>query len=61
MLQLNGAVTASSAGALMAISDRLFQREGLSVHLRPGKDDADVASAVAADIVSSALLRRKGF
>jgi putative hydroxymethylpyrimidine transport system substrate-binding protein len=49
VLQLNGAITPSSAGALMAISDGLFAREGLSIQLRPGKDDVEVTSAVAAD------------
>jgi len=49
VLQLNGAVTPSYAGALIALSDSLFQHEGLSVQLRSGKDDAEVTSAVAVD------------
>jgi ABC-type nitrate/sulfonate/bicarbonate transport system substrate-binding protein len=49
VLKLNEAITLSSAGALVALSDGLFQREGLSVQLRHGTDDADAISAVAAD------------
>jgi putative hydroxymethylpyrimidine transport system substrate-binding protein len=61
VLKLNGAISPSSAGALMAISDGLFQRQGLSVQLRSGKDDADVASAVAADEHVIGLASAQGF
>jgi ABC-type nitrate/sulfonate/bicarbonate transport system substrate-binding protein len=61
ILQLNGAITPSSAGALMAISDGLFEREGLSVKLRPGKDDADVTSAVAANARIIGIASAQGF
>src|SRR3984957_9314692 len=49
VLKLNGAFTPSSAGALIAVSDGVFQRGGLTVQLLPGTDDADVTSSVAAD------------
>jgi ABC-type nitrate/sulfonate/bicarbonate transport system substrate-binding protein len=47
VLKFNGAITPSSAGVLMAISDALFQREGLTLRLLRGTGDADVISAVA--------------
>jgi putative hydroxymethylpyrimidine transport system substrate-binding protein len=61
VLKLNGAFTLSSAGALIAISDGLFQRDGVTVHLLPGTDDADVASAVAADEHIIGLASAQGF
>jgi putative hydroxymethylpyrimidine transport system substrate-binding protein len=61
VLQLNGPITPSSAGALIAISDDLFGREGLSIQLRPGTSDADAASAVAADPGVIGLISAQGF
>jgi ABC-type nitrate/sulfonate/bicarbonate transport system substrate-binding protein len=61
VLKLNGAITPSSAGALIAISDGLFQRNGVTVHLLPGTDDADVTSAVAADEHIIGLASAQGF
>jgi ABC-type nitrate/sulfonate/bicarbonate transport system substrate-binding protein len=49
VLKVNGAISPSSAGVLVALSDGLFQREGLRVQLRHGTDDADVISSVTAD------------
>jgi ABC-type nitrate/sulfonate/bicarbonate transport system substrate-binding protein len=49
VLKLNGAITPSSAGVLIAISDGLFQREGLTLQLQRGTGDADVISTVARD------------
>src|ERR1700682_3896842 len=61
VLKLNGAITLSSAGALVALSDGLFQREGLSVQLRHGTDDADALSAVAGDDQLIGLASAQGF
>jgi len=61
VLKLNGAITPSSAGALIAISDSMFQRDGLAVQLLPRTDDADVTSAVAADDHIIGLASAQGF
>jgi len=61
ILKLNGAITPASVGAIMAISDGLFQREGLSIELRPGTNDADAASSVAADEHIIGLASAEGF
>jgi putative hydroxymethylpyrimidine transport system substrate-binding protein len=61
ILKTNSALTPSSAGALIAIAEGLFQQEGLSVQLRPGKDDADVTAAVAADPHIIGIASAQGF
>jgi ABC-type nitrate/sulfonate/bicarbonate transport system substrate-binding protein len=61
VLKLNGPITPSSAGALVAIWDGLFQRNGLSVQLHPGTDDTDVTSSVAADEHIIGLASTQGF
>jgi ABC-type nitrate/sulfonate/bicarbonate transport system substrate-binding protein len=61
VLKLNGAITPSSAGALMALHDGLFRREGLNVQLRHGADDAEVVSAVAVDDHVIGLASTQGF
>jgi putative hydroxymethylpyrimidine transport system substrate-binding protein len=61
VLKLNGAITPSSAGPLIAVSEGLFQRRGLSVELRHGINDADVTSAVAADDRVIGLASAQGF
>jgi putative hydroxymethylpyrimidine transport system substrate-binding protein len=47
VLKVNGAITPSSGGALIALSDGLFQREGMTLQLQRGTGDADVISSVA--------------
>ena len=49
VIKLNGAITPSSAGGIVALADGLFEREGLSVRLLSGSGDADVITSVAAD------------
>ncbi len=61
VLKLNGPITASSAGTIIALSDGLFEREGLSVQLRHGIDDADAISTVAADDHVIGLASGEGF
>lgn len=61
MLKLNGPITLSSAGAIIAISDGLFQREGLDVQLLPGGSDQDATSSVAADERIIGLASAQGF
>lgn len=61
VLKLNGAFTPSSAGALIAVSDGVFQRDGLNVQLLPGTDDADVTSSVAADDHIIGIASAQGF
>lgn len=61
VLKLNGAFTPSSAGALIAVSDGVFQRDGLTVQLLLGTDDADVTSSVAADDQIIGIASAQGF
>ena len=61
MLKLNEAITPSSAGVLMAISDNLFTREGTCVRLLRGNDDEEVIAAVAADQNVIGLASAAGF
>ena len=46
VVKLNGAITPSSAGIIVALADGLFGRGGLSVSLLSGSGDAD---AIASD------------
>ncbi len=48
-LKLSSPISPSSAGTIVALSDGLFLREGLSLALVAGADDSDAISAVAAD------------
>lgn len=61
VLKLNGPITPSSAGTLVAIADGMFQREGLNVELRSGTSDADVTSNVASDDHVIGLASAHGF
>ncbi|MDH2356824.1 ABC transporter substrate-binding protein [Bradyrhizobium sp. SSUT112] len=61
VLKLNGVITPSSAGALLAISDGLFARRGLSVEISAGKNDEDVASAVAVNQNVIGVASAQGF
>ena len=61
VLKLNGALSPSSAGALIAISDGLFERLGMNVRLLPGSGDADVAASVATDDHVIGLVSAQGF
>lgn len=61
VLKLNGPVTPSSAGVLMAISDGLFQREGLTLRLQRGTGDADVLSTVTDGDRVLGLVSAEGF
>lgn len=45
VLKLNGPISASSAGVLVAVSDGLFAREGIEMELATGSNDADAISA----------------
>src|SRR4051812_15899645 len=48
-LIIAGAISPSLSGVLVALSDGLFQLEGLSVRLQRGKDSTDVVTTVAAN------------
>jgi putative hydroxymethylpyrimidine transport system substrate-binding protein len=61
VLKLNGAITPSSAGVVVALADGLFEREGLSVRLLSGAGDADVITSVAADDHVIGLASAAGF
>lgn len=61
VLKLNGSITPSSAGVLMAISDELFARRGLSVEVRAGENDEDAASAVASNENVIGIASAQGF
>ncbi|MCP3472153.1 ABC transporter substrate-binding protein [Bradyrhizobium sp. CCGUVB1N3] len=61
VLQLNGPVSPASGGAIVAIADHLFEREGLSVRLMPGTSDADATSAVAGDPHAIGVASAQGF
>jgi hypothetical protein len=61
VLKLNGAIATSSAGAIVALADDLFQREGLSVQLLRGAGDVDAISSVAADDHVIGLASAAGF
>src|SRR6266702_2297520 len=60
-LRLSGPISPSSAGTILALSDGLFLREGLSISLVAGADDSDAISAVAADENTIGLASAAGF
>ena len=49
VLKWNGPITPTAAGIIVAQADGLFAREGLTITLQAGRDDAEVAATVAAD------------
>ena len=61
VVKLNGAITPSSAGTIVAVADRLFGREGLSVSLLSGGGDADAIASVVADDRVIGLASAAGF
>ena len=61
VVKLNGAVTPSSAGVIVALADGLFGREGLSVSLLSGSGDADAIASVVADDHVIGLASAAGF
>src|SRR4051812_12422328 len=48
-LKLNGPISPALAGTIVAISDGLFMRQGLRVHLTSGLGDDDAIRSVATD------------
>lgn len=61
VLKLNGAATPALAGPIVAISDKLFDHEGLNVRLQEGISDADATSVVAADPRTIGIASAQGF
>jgi ABC-type nitrate/sulfonate/bicarbonate transport system substrate-binding protein len=49
LLKWNGPITPTAAGVIVAQMDGLFAREGMTITLQAGQDDAEVATTVAAD------------
>jgi putative hydroxymethylpyrimidine transport system substrate-binding protein len=60
-LKLNGPISTSSAGSILAVSDGLFQREGLRILIVAGSNDKDAISAVVADENTIGLASAAGF
>lgn len=61
VLKLNGPTTLAFAGPIVAISDKLFEHEGLNVRLQTGTSDADATSAVAKDPRTIGIASAQGF
>ena len=61
VVKLNGAITPSSAGIIVALADGLFGRGGLSVSLLSGSGDADAIASAATDDHVIGLASAAGF
>lgn len=61
VLKLNEAVTPAFAGPIIAVADKMFEHEGLSVRLQPGTSDAEATAAVAADPHVIGVASAQGF
>jgi hypothetical protein len=61
VLKLDGPISASSAGALVAISDKLFAWEGIEIELETGTGDTDAISAVTDNETMVGLSSAAGF
>lgn len=60
-LKLNGSISPALAGTIVAISDGLFLRQGLRVHLTSGLGDDDAIRSVATDESIVGIASAAGF